>query len=54
MRQDGKKLSEALSILEKMKQDHHIDPDLYDAFIAKKVYLLYAEQFLELRQIDVD
>ena len=51
---DGKKLSEALSILEKMKQDHHIDPDLYDAFIAKKVYLLYAEQFLELRQIDVD
>ncbi len=51
---DGKKLSEALAILKKMKDDCHIDPDLYDAFINEKVYLKYAEKFLDAAQIDVD
>ena len=51
---DGKKLSEALSILEKMKQDNHIDPDLYDVFIEGKVYAKYAEKFLDKEQIDVE
>ncbi len=50
----GKKLSEALAILKKMKETHHIDPDLYDAFINQKVYKRYAEQFLDDYQIDVD
>jgi response regulator RpfG family c-di-GMP phosphodiesterase len=50
----GKKLSEALAILKKMKEDHHIDPDLYDAFIAHKVYKTYAEMFLDEFQIDID
>ncbi len=51
---EPKKLSEALSILKKMKDDQHIDPDIYDAFIAQKVYLSYARQFLDSHQIDVD
>lgn len=50
----GKKLSEALAILKKMKNNGHIDPDLYEVFIEKKVYLRYAEQFIDPAQIDVD
>ena len=49
-----KKVSEALFILKKMKEDNHIDPDIYDAFITQKVYLKYAQQFLDSSQIDVD
>lgn len=50
----GKKLSEALAILKKMKDNGHIDPDIYEVFIAKKVYQRYAEQFIDPAQIDVD
>ncbi len=50
----GKKLSEALFILKKMKEEHHVDPDLYDAFIEQKIYMKYAEKFLDSYQIDVD
>ena len=45
-------LSEALEILGRMKLDNHIDPDLFDVFIREKVYLRYAERFLEPKQID--
>ena len=51
---EGKKLSEAMAILHKMKESNHIDPDLYDAFIHEKVYLQYAKKFLDAVQIDVD
>lgn len=50
----GKKLSEALFILKKMKEEQHIDPDLYDAFIEQKIYKKYAEKFLDDFQIDID
>jgi HD-GYP domain-containing protein (c-di-GMP phosphodiesterase class II) len=50
----GKKLSDALAILKKMKEDKHIDPDLHDAFIEHKIYKKYAEKFLDAYQIDVD
>jgi len=49
----GKKLSEALFILDKMSQEGHIDPDLYNAFIAHNVHKKYAEAFLPAEQIDV-
>lgn len=49
---DGKKLSEALRILGRMKEDHHIDPDLFDIFIRKQVYLQYAKDQLDPYQID--
>jgi HD-GYP domain-containing protein (c-di-GMP phosphodiesterase class II) len=44
--------SEALQVLGRMKSNNHIDPDLFDVFVRKKVYLRYAQQFLEPRQID--
>ena len=50
----GKKLSEALAILKNMKETGHIDPDIYDVFIEKRVYKKYAEQFVAAEQIDVD
>jgi HD-GYP domain-containing protein (c-di-GMP phosphodiesterase class II) len=50
----GMKLSEALKILEQMKERAHIDPDLYDVFLKQRVYLQYAQQFLENQQIDTD
>jgi hypothetical protein len=45
-------VSEALQVLGRMKSTDHIDPDLFDVFVRKKVYLRYAQQFLEPRQID--
>ena len=48
----AKTLSESLNILGRMKVNHHIDPDLFDIFIRNKIYLKYAELFLEPEQID--
>jgi HD-GYP domain-containing protein (c-di-GMP phosphodiesterase class II) len=48
----GKTLSEALHILGKFRENGHIDPDLFDIFVREKVYLKYAEQFLDPEQID--
>jgi HD-GYP domain-containing protein (c-di-GMP phosphodiesterase class II) len=48
----GKTLTESLSILGKMRLGGHVDPDLFDVFIRQKVYLRYAEQFLDPEQID--
>lgn len=45
-------LSLALTILGRMKEDNHIDPDLFDVFVRDKVYLKYAEMFLDPEQID--
>ncbi|HEX8979843.1 MAG TPA: HD domain-containing phosphohydrolase [Parasulfuritortus sp.] len=49
---EGKKLSEALAILGRMKLDHHIDPDLFDVFVRDQVYLRYARRYLDPEQID--
>jgi HD-GYP domain-containing protein (c-di-GMP phosphodiesterase class II) len=48
----GKTLSESLEILGKFKLNGHIDPDLFDVFVRRKVYLRYAEMFLDRDQID--
>ncbi|MBF0159446.1 MAG: GAF domain-containing protein [Magnetococcales bacterium] len=48
----GKTLSQSLKILGFMKKDQHIDPDLFQVFIDKKIYLQYAEQYLSPEQID--
>lgn len=50
----GKKLSEALAILKNMKDGGHIDPDLYEVFMEKKVYQKYAKQYVAAEQIDLD
>jgi len=49
---EGKKLSEALRILGFMSKDHHIDPDLFRLFIDRKLFLKYAEEYLDPAQID--
>ena len=48
----GKTLSESLQILGRMRLGGHVDPDLFDVFVRKKVYLRYAEMFLDKEQID--
>ena len=48
----GKTLTESLLILGKLKENGHIDPDLFDVFVREKVYLSYARQFLDPEQID--
>ena len=48
----GKTLSESLDILGKFKLNGHIDPDLFNVFVRDKVYLKYAEQFLDPAQLD--
>ena len=46
------KLSEALHILGTFRLNGHIDPDLFDVFVRRQVYLRYAEKFLDPEQID--
>lgn len=48
----GKTLSEALSILGRLALSGHIDLDLFQVFVREKVYLRYAQEFLEPEQID--
>ena len=48
----GKTLSESLEILGKFSLNGHIDPELFDVFVRRKVYRRYAELFLDKEQID--
>ncbi len=46
------RLSEALAILARMRDDGHIDKDVFDLFLSAGVYRDYAERFLAPEQID--
>ena len=48
----GKTLSEAIKIMAKMRDEQHIDPDLFDLFLTSGVYRTYADRFLRPEQID--
>ncbi len=48
----GKTLSESLQILGGFCMREHIDPDLFDVFVRRKVYLDYAKRFMDPAQID--
>ncbi|MEE8335976.1 MAG: HD domain-containing phosphohydrolase [Candidatus Neomarinimicrobiota bacterium] len=48
----GKTLSQAMRILGFMKNDAHIDAELFELFVQKKIYLQYAEKNLDPSQID--
>ena len=48
----GKTLSQAMRILGFMKNDAHIDADLFEIFVKEKIYMKYAEGFLDPEQID--
>ena len=48
----GLKLSVALRILRNFRDNGHVDPDLFDVFVQRKVYLDYARAYLDPEQID--
>jgi HD-GYP domain-containing protein (c-di-GMP phosphodiesterase class II) len=48
----GKTLTESLDILGGFATRGHIDPDLFNLFVEKKVYLDYAHKFMDKSQID--
>jgi HD-GYP domain-containing protein (c-di-GMP phosphodiesterase class II) len=48
----AKPLSVAMKIMSRMKNDEHIDPDLFRLFVETGVYRDYAEKFLPPDQID--
>ncbi|MDF1821918.1 MAG: GAF domain-containing protein [Alcanivoracaceae bacterium] len=50
---DPMKISQALSILKRMREDDHIDPDLYELFLRGRVWEKYAGQVLDPEQLDV-
>ena len=47
------KLSQAVSILKKMSETGHIDPDLFDVFIEQSVHITYANEHLLPEQNDL-
>ena len=47
------KLSQALKIMHNFKDNGHIDPDLFDVFLAQQVPQKYAQKFLAESQRDV-
>ncbi len=49
----AKPLSECLAIMERMAADGHIDRDIYRVFVADRIHLEYARQFLRPEQVDV-
>jgi len=50
---DPMKLSLALTILKRMREDDHIDPDLFELFVRSRVWEKYAESTLMPEQKDV-
>jgi HD-GYP domain-containing protein (c-di-GMP phosphodiesterase class II) len=51
---DPMKISLSLNIMNRMVQDEHIDPDLYQLFVKSRVWEKYAKRVLSPDQIDVD
>jgi HD-GYP domain-containing protein (c-di-GMP phosphodiesterase class II) len=47
-----KKLSEVMFIMGKMKEQHHLDPEVFDLFITSGIYRKYAEQNLPPELVD--
>ena len=50
----AKPLSECLRIMARMRDENHIDPELFQVFLDEKIYLEYARRFLAPEQIDID
>ncbi len=48
----AKKLSEAIKIMSFMRNDSHIDADLFKLFLTSGVFRQYADQYLEPEHID--
>lgn len=50
---DPMKISQALSILKSMRENNHIDGDLYGVFLEQRVWEEYGKLFLSSEQMDV-
>ena len=48
----GKTLSETLDIMARMRDERHIDADLFELFLRSGVFRRYAERFMRPEQID--
>ena len=48
----GKTLSQALAIMARMRNDQHIDPELFELFLRSGVYRENAGRFMRAEQID--
>jgi HD-GYP domain-containing protein (c-di-GMP phosphodiesterase class II) len=48
----GKKLSEAIAIMVRMKDTGHIDPDIFELFFNSGIYLKYARKYMAEELID--
>ena len=48
------KLSQALSIMDKLSKEGHLDKDIWDVFMSEKVYLDYGRGYLKPDQLDVN
>jgi hypothetical protein len=48
----GMKLSQAMAIMNNLRNTGHIDSDLFDIFLKQGIYRKYAEQFLNPLQLD--
>jgi len=48
----AKTLSESIRILSFMRDDKHVDAELFDLFLSSGIYLEYAKKFLLPEQID--
>ena len=48
----AKTLSDSLRIMQAMKEDQHIDSDLFELFLSQGIYKQYADKFLDNEQID--
>lgn len=46
-------LSQALGIMTNMAKEGHIDPQVWQIFLDKKVYLTYGKEYLKPKQLDV-
>ncbi len=51
---DPKKMSEVMKILGFMVKDRHIDGDVVEFFVEKKLHLKYATEHLDPSQIDIE
>ncbi|SUZ85909.1 uncharacterized protein METZ01_LOCUS38763 [marine metagenome] len=49
---EGKKLSQAMRIMGFMKNDYHIDEELFEIFVRTGVYKTYADEYVAKTQID--
>mgnify|MGYP001331604994 FL=1 len=49
---DGKRLSQAMRIMGFMKNDYHIDEDIFELFVKSGVYRQYADKYISGNQID--